>query len=162
MNMEFKFNDEEMFTARVSAIIYNKDKTKVLFFSIDDGRDFYMLPGGRIEFFESSDQAIKREIFEETGFNIDFNLISIQENFLEKVDKRIMQYAFCYVGIYDGETTETFICKDNDYQTFKWIDISKLNEIKIFPNSTYELINKKDNLIIHSIEKNNKLGGPEL
>ena len=48
MNIDFKKNNYE-FNARVSAIIYNKDKTKVLLFKVEDGRDYFLLPGGRIE-----------------------------------------------------------------------------------------------------------------
>lgn len=81
MDLDFS-NENNRFNARVAAIIYNKDKTKVLLFKVDDGRDFYMLPGGRIEFNEDSNQAIKREIKEELGWDLDYKLCSIQENFI--------------------------------------------------------------------------------
>ena len=90
MNLDFEI-DNIRFNARVSAIIYNKDKTKVLLFKIVD-RDYFMLPGGRIEIYEDSLNAIKREVKEETGFNLGFELCSIQENFLEKNNQKIMQY----------------------------------------------------------------------
>lgn len=60
MNIDFKNNDNR-FVARVSAIIFNEDKSKILLFGVDDGRSFYLLPGGRIEFFEDSLSAIKRK-----------------------------------------------------------------------------------------------------
>ena len=60
MNLDFEI-DNIRFNARASAIIYNKDKTKVLLFKIVD-RDYFMLPGGRIEIYEDSLNAIKREI----------------------------------------------------------------------------------------------------
>ncbi len=47
MNLDFEI-DNIRFNARVSAIIYSKDKTKVLLFKIID-RDYFMLPGGRIK-----------------------------------------------------------------------------------------------------------------
>ncbi len=49
MDLEVKV-DNNSFHARASAIIYNKDKTKVLLFKVNDGRDFYLLSGGRIKF----------------------------------------------------------------------------------------------------------------
>lgn len=57
-------NNNKRFNARVSTIIYNKDKTKILLFKRKD-RDFYMLPGGRINYFEDSLNVIKREIKQE-------------------------------------------------------------------------------------------------
>lgn len=47
MNLDFEI-DNIRFNARVSAIIYNKDKTKVLLFKIVD-RDYFMILGGIIE-----------------------------------------------------------------------------------------------------------------
>ncbi len=152
MNIDFE-NGNYRFNARVSAIIYNANKNKVLLFKINDGRDFYMLPGGRIEFYEDSKTAIGREVKEELGYNLNFKLCSIQENFAEVKNKKITQYCFCYKAIYNGNINEKeFVCKDNDNQFFYWIDINKLSNYKIFPQSTYELINETNN-IKHIIEK---------
>ena len=120
MNLDFEI-DNIRFNARVSAIIYNKDKTKVLLFKIID-RDYFMLPGGRIEIYEDSLNAVKREIKEETEFNLEFELCSVQENFTEKDNTKIMQYCFCYKSIYNEDITqEKFVCKDNKGQMFYWI-----------------------------------------
>lgn len=151
MNIDFEKNNYK-FNARASAIILNKDKTKILLFKVEDGRDYYLLPGGRIEFYEDSLTAIKREVMEELGFNIDFKLCSIQENFVEKDNKKITQYSFCYKGIYNGNIESSrFLCKDNDNQYFYWIDIDTLSDYKVYPESTYKLINS--NVLEHIIEK---------
>lgn len=112
-----------------------------------------MLPGGRIEIYEDSLNAIKREIKEETGFDLEFELCSIQENFLEKDNKKIMQYCFCYKSIYNKDINqESFICKDNKGQIFYWVNINDLQNYKLLPNSTYELMKNSKN-IKHIIEK---------
>ena len=117
MNLDYKL-DNNRFNARVSVIIYNKDKTKILLFKMKD-RNFYMLPGGRIKINEDSISAVKREILEELGFNLEFPLCSIQENFLKLENTSIMQYCFCYKAIYDGKINdEKFVCKDNNSQIF--------------------------------------------
>lgn len=51
MNIDFT-KDDYRFNARVSAIILNKDKTKILLYKVEDGRVYYMLPGGRIKLYE--------------------------------------------------------------------------------------------------------------
>lgn len=151
MNLDYEI-DNNRFNARVSSIIYNKDKTKILLFKMHD-RDFYMLPGGRIEMNEDSLNAIKREILEELGFDLEFKLCSIQENFLNLKNTNIMQYCFCYKAIYDGEINdEKFVCKDNDSQMFEWIEISKLSDIIIKPSSTLKLVQDGRNDIKHLIE----------
>ncbi len=151
MNIDFE-KDNYKFNARASAIILNKDKTKILLFKVEDGRDYFLLPGGRIELYEDSLTAIKREVMEELGFDIDFNLCAIQENFVEKDNKKITQYSFCYRGIYnDIIESDRFVCKDNKKQYFYWIDIDKLSNYKVYPKSTYSLI--KSNDLEHIIEK---------
>lgn len=151
MNLDFEI-DNIRFNARASAIIYNKDKTKVLLFKIVD-RDYFMLPGGRIEIYEDSLNAIKREVKEEIGFNLEFELCSIQENFLEKDNKKIMQYCFCYKSIYNKDINqESFICKDNKGQILYWVNIDDLQNYKLLPNSACELIKDSAN-VKHIIEK---------
>ena len=159
MNIDFRFNDKDRFLVRASAIIYNKDKTKVLLFTINDGRDYYLLPGGRIEYFESSHDAIKREIYEETGLILEFKFKCIQEIFLE-ITEKMMQYSFCYEAIYYGDEFDDFICKDNENQFFKWFNINELNEINIVPSNAKELINdiNLNKEMKHLIEFVNKNG----
>lgn len=44
---DVKYNDDNFFFLyRVSALIFNKDKTKILLFYGND-MDYYMLPGGK-------------------------------------------------------------------------------------------------------------------
>ena len=153
MNLDFE-NGNCRFNARVSAVIYSEDKIKVLLFKINDGRDFYMLPGGRIELNEDSKMAISREIKEEIGWSLDYKLCSIQENFVYKDKRIIMQYCFCYKAIYKGEILENeFNCLDNDGQMFCWVDIKEIDNLKILPLSSKELIQDKSNDIKHIIEK---------
>ena len=81
MNLDFVRNDFR-FNARTSAVIYNKDLSKVLLFNVE-GRNFYMLPGGRIEELEESIDTIKREIKEEIGWdNITYTFLALSEEFV--------------------------------------------------------------------------------
>lgn len=75
----------------------------------------------------------------------------MQENFLSKDNKDIMQYVFLYEAIYDGDTS-SFVNKDNDSQTFTFIDINKLDEYNIVPRSNVDIIK---NHKVHIVEKEN-------
>ena len=63
------------FGARVGAIIYNEDRTKVLLENQENGR--YMFPGGRIDVHEDSNTAIVRELKEELKLETKPRLILI-------------------------------------------------------------------------------------
>ena len=146
MNIEFE-KDNNKFSARTSAIIYNSDKIKVLLFKVEDGRDYFLLPGGRVEFNEDSKTAIKREIKEELDLDIDFDLCSIQENFLKQNNMITTQYCFVYKGIYDGKIKNNIIkCIDHVNQSFYWININEINNFKILPRSLYDDIKKMKNI----------------
>lgn len=153
MDLKFKI-DNNSFHSRASAIIYNKDKTKVLLFKVEDGRDFYLLPSGRIEFNEDSLMAIKREIKEEIGYDLQYKLCSIEEKFLKRKDENIMQYQFCYKAIYNEDIKEEhFNCLDHEGQTFTWIDINELDKIKLFPLVAKDYISNNNDYIIHNVDR---------
>ncbi len=139
MNLDIKFDNNSRFSARSSAIIYNKDKTKILLMR-NKNRNYYMLPGGRIEFSEKSIDAVKRELKEETGYDLDFRFISIQENFITKGNETKHQYAFCYESIYHGEIVNSFKCKDEEQLYFYWVNVEDISNYYLIPKSGYDLI----------------------
>jgi len=149
MNVDFEISGTRI-NARVAAIIYNKDMSKVLLFKVEDGRDFYMLPGGRIEVNESSSNAIRREIKEELNFELNYQLCAIEENFMKKEDKNYMQYCFIYKAVYDEDiVNEILFCLDNDNQKFYWVDINRLDDYKVYPKSVINLISQHETEIKH-------------
>ncbi len=145
-------NGNFRFQYRVSALIYNKDKTKILLF-YGDNNDFYMLPGGKVHELEKSNDAIKREITEELGIdNLDFKLIGISEEIGIFKGLDVHQITLTYESIYDGYTKEKdFKGKDTNYDNFKWVNISELNNYKIHPSNVFSYI-KNSNSIIHIVE----------
>ena len=148
MDLDIVLDNDKRFISRCAAVIYNEDKTKVLMFSF---KNYYMLPGGRIEFNETSLDAIKREIKEETSYDLKFTFLGVQENFLSKDNKNIMQYVFLYEATYNGDTS-SFVSKDNESQTFTFIDLNKLDEYNIVPRSNIDIIKKHK---VHTVERSN-------
>ena len=155
MNLDF-IRDNFRFNARTSALIYNKDKSKILLFN-SEGRDFYMLPGGKIQELETSQEAIKREIKEETDYditNIEFRGISEEKAF----DKGFInqQIEIIYECLYEGDIRKNkFNGKEGKWITLEWIEISKIDDYKILPKGLKEMIkNKNINNITEGYEEN--------
>ena len=140
-------NENNQFIYRVSALIYNQDLTKILLFQVEN-REWYMLPGGKVQMHETSTDAIKREIKEELGFNeIHFDLIAISEEFNCSRGFNNHQIDLIYKGIYKGQITNNeFKGLDGDWACYKWIDINKINNYKIHPTT---------DIISNIIESNN-------
>ncbi len=148
-------NNNFKFSYRVSAIIYNSDKTKILLFMGNDS-DYYMLPGGKVKELEKSTDAIKREIKEEIGFdNLDFELAGISEEIVKNNNENIQQITLTYRCIYNGEITkETFKSIESDWINFKWVNLNEINQYKIHPQNIQSML-KDCNTIKHLVEEIN-------
>ena len=152
MNINY-INNNYQFNLRTSAIIFNKDKNKILLFKVKD-RDFYLLPGGRINELESSLDAIKREIKEELGneySNLDYEYICTSEEFVNSKGYNNHQINIIYKTIYDKEiNTNSFNGLEGKWINFEWIDISDIDTVNIYPRKIKEVI--KGNKTNHIIE----------
>ncbi len=124
------------FIYRVSAIIFNSDKSKILLF-YGDGNDFYMLPGGKVHELEKSSEAIKREIKEELGYNdLEFSLIGISEEMVNDKGYNVHQLTITYKCIYKGVVDDQpFKSMESDWINFKWVKISELEKFNIHPSN---------------------------
>lgn len=140
-----KFN----FVYRSSAIIYNKDKNKILLFYGNES-DFYMLPGGKVKEMETSINAIQREVKEELNYeNLSFEFVGVSEEIISNKNEDIHEITLTYKCIYDEEIPELpFKSLESDWINFKWVNINELKNYKIHPSNIIEMIlNKKCHLI---------------
>lgn len=143
--MDIKYiNDNYQFLYRVSAIILNKEEDKILLFKVKE-RNFYLLPGGKVNEKETSINAIKRELKEELDFSdLSFELKAISEEFVN--DKNIFnqQINLIYKTIYKEEINNNIIVsKEGDWCYFEWINIDELDNINVYPNNIKEILNSK-------------------
>ncbi len=109
------------------------------------------LPGGRVKFSETTVEAIKREVLEETGEEFyEIELFSIIENFfLEKQSKKdFHEFLFVYKGKIKERKKYYGIDKNN--QDIVWEPLKVINELR--PNILNQLVGyKNQNNIIHLI-----------
>ena len=98
--MDCTFHAENgVFNYRVGAIIL--DGTRVLM-TKSEGCDYYYSVGGRVKLGETAEQAVLREVFEETGTEMEVDHLGfIQENFFYgdtgiKKDKLIYEISYYF------------------------------------------------------------------
>lgn len=124
---------EGYFNFRVAGVIIHNDK--VLFMK----SDIYYLPGGRVNFGESSQQAIQREIKEELHFDIkDCRPIWMNECFFNENGSKYHEIGIYYLisienGEFDVFDDEFILTENGRINKFQWIPIKELSEKPVYP-----------------------------
>lgn len=137
MDIKFEFEGYK-FNVRSSCIIKDKEHNKVLLTNMRAITDHeaFILPGGRLELLENSDEAIKREIKEELNLKLDFKLISIEENIVKSNKFQMLEFVY-YAEI---ENFDDIKLANDGWDKFKIVDIKDIDKIDIRPKTINNLI----------------------
>lgn len=147
---EYEVDSSELtFRPSVYGIIIKDNK--ILLSRQWDGYDF---PGGGIEIGETVEEALKREVKEETGMNVEKGAVVYCETSFYKTTKgqyvnAVLIYFLCEIT--GGEiSTEFFSESEKEYASAaEWIDIKDAGKIKFY--------NSIDSLeVIRKARKNSK------
>ena len=149
--MDIKFEkDDYKFNVRSSCIMKDKKHEKVLLTYMRAIKDHnaFLLPGGRLEILENSKEAILREIKEEVGLNLDYKLVSIEENIVKDTKFHMIEFVF-YTEI---ENFEMLTNLDDGWDKFEIVEIKDIDNYDIRPKSVKSLIKENSyNEIYHNV-----------
>ncbi len=131
-------SEKESFFVRAVGVMLD-DKNRVLLSRLEDD-NLWVLPGGRIFLHETLQEAVKRELVEETSFEVEVRrLLWVLENYFIFNDKRFHVIEF-YFLVTPKEATgvweqDEFFGQEEQHSldrswvlVFKWFEIPKLNE----------------------------------
>lgn len=120
----------------VAAIILNTDKTHIFITKrpehVHKG-GFWEFPGGKVEADESSEQGMKRELFEELG--IEVTELSLFDQFSFDYPDKKLKFDFYEVTNFD---TEPY---GKEGQESQWVAIERLVEFT-FPEANRPIVEK--------------------
>jgi ADP-ribose pyrophosphatase YjhB (NUDIX family) len=156
MDITFYNNDQTVFNYRTCGVI--SDGKRVLLHRRKDDV-YWALVGGRVQMLESSDYAVKREIKEELGQDIEIvRLLWMVENFFTYEDRHYHEISTIYLVKLEKESwllnqTESFNGLEGERLVYQWFNFDELNRLDLrpsflkgkliaLPNNTNHLINK--------------------
>lgn len=122
MDTTFK-TDKGVFNYRVGAIILNGTKALMAY---DSRHKQYYSVGGRVHFGESSEQAVLREVYEETGVKAEIDRLGfIHETFFEIDGMPFHELAFFYyIKPFDyGKINFEAVKCDGESEKILWVDL---------------------------------------
>lgn len=153
MDCTFK-NSEGIFNFRVGAIIQNG--SKVLMARNPKDNLCYSV-GGRVMLNETLEDAVIREVFEETGISTEIDKMAfIHENFFINSENEKMHELSVFFYI---KTDEKLLAIKNGYKTtggpdgefLEWIDLNAEYDFSIYPRFYFEELYSKTENIKHIV-----------
>ena len=137
---------EAKFNYRVGLLIERNSEVLV---ETNPAIDFVVFPGGRVKTLEDSASALKREIKEEMGIDIDTNEIklhSLFENFFEYEGIKVHELYILYkleIKPDDKRFKDNMINMDSDASYYKWVN-KDLKDVELLPKELKGVIDSKE------------------
>lgn len=151
--------DDVKFNFRVGVIFENNGR---ILLERGDNIDFSVIPGGRVQTLETVKQTLIREVKEELEIDIsqeEIKFVSIIENFFIMDGTKYHELYYVFKIKLDDDNIITkqnnFINKDSGKSSYTWVDIDKLDGVKILPVQLKEIIKLKEfkTLVVDNINK---------
>ena len=146
-------NGHQRFRYRAAAIIIEEG---AICFMSSPSEDYHYSVGGAVQFGETTEEAVLREVIEETGqqYEID-RLVCFHENFFSNsngVLRGLDCHEIClyYLMKQKGEQFQGQI----EDETVHWIPIQELENHRVFPTFIPQILKGLDMGIQHIITKN--------
>ncbi|MBQ4327496.1 MAG: NUDIX domain-containing protein [Clostridia bacterium] len=153
--------DDGILNIRTGAIIMKDGKILMVG---NDRNDYLYSVGGRIKFGETAEEAIVREVFEETGVKMEVDRLGfVHENYFygdapSNFGKLIYEISFFfYMKVPDdlSPVSESFT-EDNSREFLRWISLD--DETKIYPEFFRSELRHPEKTVKHFVndERKNK------
>ena len=148
-------DDKKAFRYRAAAIIVEGN---CVLFARNEVDDYYYSVGGAVHMGETSEEAVKREVFEETGVRYEVDRLAvIHENFfigtsgLKGVDFHEVTFYYIMKPMGKRDFTSESTTMSGVKETMHWVSIDELDKFKAYPTFMKEFLRSEHNGVEHII-----------
>ena len=148
------------FRYRAAAIIIEND---CILFVGNESENYYYSVGGGVHIGEKAEEAVLREVYEETGVHYEIDRLAIiHENFFNENEgslKGLNCHEVCFYYLMKPRGTQKL--NSNSYtlghkEQMYWIPIKDLDKCKTYPYFFKDYLSKQHNEIVHIITDDRK------
>lgn len=123
----------------IKAIVIKGARILTCHMRTPEGKDYYTLPGGKQRPDELMIDALKREVKEETGYDIEpKSLLFIREGFNKDKDQHRIEFMFVCDTV--GEAEEDKLKYDDNQVGTKWLFIDNIRHEELYPAEMRNII----------------------
>ena len=119
------------FSLRSAALIF---KENCLLLAKSDDYDCYYTVGGGILTGETAEQAVLREVYEETGKQLEIDrLVFVQERFYQVRNENHHEVVFFYLMKNEDSEIVQGVVTDQQKEHLYWVPMEKMEQINLVP-----------------------------
>ena len=161
MNQDCCFTRENnWFRYRAAAIIVEDDS---VLFVTNEKEDYYYSVGGGVHMNETAEEAVLREVFEETGIHYEIDRLAVvHENFFEGSNAlegyACHEIAFYYLMKSRGTkelNSESYSCYGSR-EEMCWLPIAELDQYRAFPAFMKDYLQNLSDGVVHIVTNERK------
>lgn len=119
---------------RAVAIII-KDKNILVMFRKNQGKEYYVFPGGGVEKNETIEEAVLREVKEETTLDVKVNKLLYHHHYINDSDQffYLCSYISGFPKIGEANEKEEMIKNNSDFYRPMWTKMDDLKKLLLYP-----------------------------
>lgn len=147
--------ENNWFRYRAAAIIVEND---CVLFAGNEKENYYYSVGGGVHMGESSEEAVKREVYEETGIEYEVDRLAIiHENFFYGLDnslKNLECHEVCFYYLMKPKGNQELKCESFTQGTREymyWLPIKDLDNYRHFPSFMKSYLENIPDKIVHIV-----------